>query len=322
MPNFSNVYCDCAILFEEKNLPLKAIEYYKMTLQLNPDHENALHNMLILKQKLGHVEDVIVLLKRILEFDADDQDTFDRYKELGDYLYNGMGNPVEALFYYKKASDFDRTNILTYITMGNIFLNLQTCENNEDALNCFMAAIDLDSMCIEAHINIGSIHKNNQNFEEAIKSYQMALNIISNYPDAYCNLLQCLRHICDWSNYDECVEHIKEIIHEQLLKKDVPSLMPHLYLLYQLEPSIFKRIASIYANYYFDKPYITKKLSEKYTYPTSLSSNGRIRVGYVFTDFDHLPITQLKQSIINFHDKDKFEIFYYSLLSNDYTPSW
>lgn len=321
-PNFSNVYCDCALLFEEKQLPLKAIEYYKMALQLDPDHENALHNMLILKQKLGHVEDVVVLLKRILEFDADIEDTFFIYKDLGKYLYTEMGNPVEALFNFKKASDFNNSDIETYIFMGNIFINLHSCKNNEDALNCFMTAIDLNPKCVVAHTSIGSIHKDNQNFKEAIKSYKTALGIKPNCQAAYCNLVQCLRHICDWSNYDECVEKIKDIIHQQLIVNHAPSLMPHHYLLYPFAPSIFKTIAWTYAKYYFEKSYITRKLSEKYTYPTSLSSSERIRVGYVTTDFGYLPMTQLKQSILNFHDKDKFEIFYYSLLSNDYTPSW
>jgi len=318
-PNFSNVYCDCALLFEKKNQPQKAIEYYKMALQLNPDHENALYNMLILKQRLGHTEDVIVLLKRILEFDADDTDTFERCLELGDCLYKSMGNPIEALFYYRKALGIDSSYLDIYLAMGNIFIDL---ECSDDALKCFYGAIQIDPLCEIAHFNIGSIHKDNCNFKDAIESYQLSLNIKPDYLDAYCNLVECLKHICDWSNYDSHLKKLKEIVFNQLSNKQKPSLYPHHSLLYTFSPNTLKQIALRHGEQHLMKPYIVKSLSKKYVYPTSLSSNECIRVGFVSSNFGQHPIIQYMQSIPNIYNKNKFELFYYSLSSEDSSSFW
>lgn len=313
-PNFPNVYCDCALLFEKQQLFTKAIEYYKMAVQLDPNQENALYNMTILEERLGHFENVVSLLKKQLEFNADDADVVETCCELGNHLYKALGNPIEALIYYNRALVIDSSCVNIYLAMGNIFIEL---ENYNDALKCFYTAAELEPMCVVAHTNIGSIHMDKHNFNDAIQFFKTALHISPDFPKPYCNLVQCLQHVCDWSNYNGNVEKLKEILLEQLDNDEMPSLSPYHCLLYPISPEIIKRIALKYGEQHIEKPYIAKKLTEKYTYPPSVSSNECIRVGYVCSDFANHPLTQLIQS----HEKNKFEIFYYTVL-DDSSSFW
>lgn len=57
-----------------------------------------------------------------------------------------------------------------------------------------------------------------------------------------------------------------------------------------------------------------------YEHPKDLkASGGRIRVGYVSSDFGNHPTSHLMQSVPGFHRRDKVEIFCYSLSPDDST---
>ena len=57
-----------------------------------------------------------------------------------------------------------------------------------------------------------------------------------------------------------------------------------------------------------------------YQYPSEVkTSSGRLRIGYVSSDFGNHPTSHLMQSIPGHHNKDKVEIFCYSLSANDNT---
>ena len=58
----------------------------------------------------------------------------------------------------------------------------------------------------------------------------------------------------------------------------------------------------------------------QYAYPKGLfNSGGRLRIGYVSSDFCNHPTSHLMQSIPGFHTRNKVEIFCYSLSSSDKT---
>lgn len=56
-----------------------------------------------------------------------------------------------------------------------------------------------------------------------------------------------------------------------------------------------------------------------YPYPKDLSPGGRLRIGYVSSDFGNHPTSHLMQSIPGFHDRSRVEIFCYSLSPDDGT---
>lgn len=315
-PSFPNVYIDIALIFEKLGDLNRAIEYYEMALLIQPDIVNALYNLSLLKYKLGFFDEVVELEKKLIEIDPSDPD---KHIELAYFLYKDIGNLNEALVYYENALKIDNTLVDVYLKMGNVYRDLN---KSEEAFKCFSVALQIDPQCIISRTNIGSIYKDSDNFNEAIKAYESVLNIDDNFPDAYCNLVQCLQQICNWSDYEPRIQKLKTIVRNQLDHDHVPSLLPHHSLLYSFSPEELKKIASKYAELCIKKPYIARKLSkDSYKHKTKLF-NERIRIGYVSSDFGHHPITQLMQSVPKLHNRNSFEVFCYSLSPNDSSTSW
>lgn len=315
-PNFPDAYSDLAIVYEKNGLSSKAIEYYNMALQLQPTHLNALHNLVLMKEKAGQLEDTITLYYRILE--CDDSVAFDVHKNLANIFYTKKRDLNLALKHYREAINIDNKNEHVFINLGNVLLELK---RSDEALICFNEVLKLNEKSVIAYTNIGSIHKDNDNFLEAINAYRMALKIETDFPDAYCNLVQCLQHICDWSDYKQHVMKMREIVLKQLECNTVPSLLPHHSLLYLFPSVTLKKIARLHGEQCFNKINVGEKRQD-YVYQTSLSPKGCIRIGYVSSDFGDHPTSQLMQSIPKFHNRKKVEVFCYSLSPNDGSPSW
>lgn len=310
-PNFAHPYCDSAVIYEKQELYKKALEYYKMTVQLQPDHLNALINMSLLKQKIGQFDGVVDILKRILQID--ESDAFDVLMNIANILHKEYGNLNDALFHYEKALTYDNKSVETYVRMGNIFIELNM---SKKALFQFHTAIQLDSQCLEAFIKVGSIQKDNDNFIDAIHAYEAILKLKPDFPEAYFNLVLCLLKVCDWSDYDSHMMKLKEILNKQLYGGQVLSLLPHDTLLLPLSLEIQKIVAEKYAQHCIEK--LKKSIEEiqQFVYPTSLaSSNGILRIGFVLTNFSKHPRTAILESLSSLKDY-KIDVICYSVSDN------
>lgn len=280
----ANAYCDIAVIYEEYGIPEKAIDYYKMAIQLQqPTHYNACLN-------------------------------------LANILYRLKINMNDALTYYEKALECDNTSVEIYIHMGNIY---EILNKSEDALRCFYMAIQNDPHCIEAYIYIGSIQKNTDNFTEAIRAYEFVLKLNPDLSDVYCNLVQCLQKICDWSDYDAHMKKLQEIVNKQLNDDDMLSLLPHDAFMFPLSIEVQTKIASKYAQHCVEKLKNSIEEPQQFVHPTSLiSSNESLRIGFVSTNFGKHPITTIMESLSNIICDYQIDVICYSISSNDNIPSW
>ncbi|KAF0767516.1 UDP-N-acetylglucosamine--peptide N-acetylglucosaminyltransferase 110 kDa subunit-like, partial [Aphis craccivora] len=311
-PNFAHPYCDSAVIYEKQDLYEKALEYYKMTLQLQPDHLNALINMSLLKQKIGQFDDIVDIFNRILRID--ESNAFDIHMNIANILHKEIGNLNDALCHYEKALTYDNTSVEVYVRMGNICIELNM---SKKALSYFHMAIQLDAQCLEAFINVGAIQKDSDNFIDAIHAYEATLKLKPDFPEVYCNLVICLLKVCDWSKYDSHMLKLKEILNKQLDGGQVLSLLPHDTLLLPLSFEVQKVVAEKYAQHCIEKLKKSIKELQQFVYPTSLaSSNGNLRIGFVLTNFSKHPKTAILESLSSLKD---YQIDYFIIISSDQT---
>lgn len=136
-------------------------------------------------------------------------------------------------------------------------------------------------------------------------------NTGSNLPKgdkAFCDLAYRLQCMSDWSNYDARMKRLVSIVKKQLKNKRNVSVNPFSSIVYPLSHAKRKAIAGNYANCNFKSPY-----------KHSLKLTGRIKIGYVSSDFGDHPLSHLMQSIPGIHDRSRFEIFCYALSADDGT---
>jgi protein O-GlcNAc transferase len=198
--------------------------------------------------------------------------------------------------------------------MGN---TLKELGDVTGALQCYSRAIQINPGFADAHSNLGSINKDSGNIPEAIHSYTTALRLKPEFPDAFCNLAHCLQIVCDWTNYDQRMEKIVNLVEDQLKKKRLPSVHPHHSILYPLTHQQRIGIAAKHAQLCIEKVSVLHK--PPYTFTKGSRSDERLRIGYVSSDFGNHPTSHLMQSIPGLHDRSRVEIFCYALSPNDST---
>ncbi|KAH8234496.1 hypothetical protein KR026_001186 [Drosophila bipectinata] len=216
--------------------------------------------------------------------------------------------------HYKEAIRIQPTFADAYSNMGNTLKELQDVQG---ALQCYTRAIQINPAFADAHSNLASIHKDSGNIPEAIQSYRTALKLKPDFPDAYCNLAHCLQIVCDWTDYDIRMKKLVGIVSEQLEKNRLPSVHPHHSMLYPLTHEYRKAIAARHANLCLEKVHVLHK--QPYNFLKELSENGRLRIGYLSSDFGNHPTSHLMQSVPGLHDRSKVEIFCYALSPDDGT---
>jgi protein O-GlcNAc transferase len=100
--------------------------------------------------------------------------------------------------------------------------------------------------------NILYFFQNLENIPEAIQSYQTALKLKPDFPDAYCNLAECLQIVCDWTDYEARMKKLVSIVAEQLDKNCLVSVHPYNTMLYPFSHEFRKAIAANRANHYLE----------------------------------------------------------------------
>ncbi|XP_071846759.1 UDP-N-acetylglucosamine--peptide N-acetylglucosaminyltransferase 110 kDa subunit-like isoform X1 [Apostichopus japonicus] len=310
-PHFPDAYCNLANALKEQGKVQEAEECYNTALSLNPTHADSLNNLANIKREQGKTEDAIrhycKALEVFPEFAA-------AHSNLASVLQQ-QGKLQEALMHYKEAIRISPTFADAYSNMGNTLKEMQDIQG---ALQCYTRAIQINPAFADAHSNLASIHKDSGNIPEAIASYRTALKLKPDFPDAYCNLAHCLQIVCDWTDYEARMKRLVAIVADQLEKNRLPSVHPHHSMLYPLSHRFRKSIAHRHGNLCLEKINVLHK--PPYQYPKDLSaSNGRLRIGYVSSDFGNHPTSHLMQSVPGQHNPKNVEIFCYALNAEDNT---
>ncbi|VVC87765.1 unnamed protein product [Leptidea sinapis] len=307
-PNFPDAYCNLANALKEKGQVSDAEECYNTALRLCPSHADSLNNLANIKREQGYIEEATRLYLKALE-------VFPEFAAAHSNLASVLqqqGKLNEALMHYKEAIRIQPTFADAYSNMGNTLKEMQDVAG---ALQCYTRAIQINPAFADAHSNLASIHKDSGNIPEAIQSYRTALKLKPDFPDAYCNLAHCLQIVCDWTDYEARMKKLVSIVAEQLEKNRLPSVHPHHSMLYPLTHEFRKAIAARHANLCLEKVQVLHK--PPYKFPRELQ--GRLRIGYVSSDFGNHPTSHLMQSVPGLHDRSKVEVFCYALSTDDGT---
>ncbi|KAL8562192.1 hypothetical protein ACOMHN_005177 [Nucella lapillus] len=309
--NFPDAYCNLANALKEKGQVDESEECYNQALRLHPHHADSLNNLANIKREQGNTEDAVSLYNRALEVNPDFAVA---HSNLASILHL-QGKLHDALSHYKVAVSISPSFADAYSNMGNTLKEMQDLAT---AMQCYSRAIQINPGFADAHSNLASIHKDAGNVPEAIASYKTALKLKPDFPDAYCNLAHCLQIVCEWKDYKYRMVRLTEIVQDQVERNRLPSVHPHHSMLYPLTAHQRKAIAACHANLCTEKVAALHKPA--YTYSLDLrASGGRLRIGYVSSDFCNHPTSHLMQSIPGMHDRSKVEIFCYALSADDNT---
>jgi tetratricopeptide (TPR) repeat protein len=204
-----------AVALHQQGKLAEAAPHYAAMLAEDPGNFAALHNLGILRARLGEVEAALALIRRALELQPDSAEA---HNSLGNALvaagrhqeavaafstavslkpdlvqaHNNLGNALQALGRYEAAIEcYDRAldRAPSYAeAYENLGRALGALGQHHEAVIAYEKAIELKPDQASCHNNFGTSLQALHRYEEAILSYEKALQLKPDFPEAYNNL--------------------------------------------------------------------------------------------------------------------------------------
>jgi protein O-GlcNAc transferase len=223
-----------------------------------------------------------------------------------------------------------------YSNMGNTYKDLGRLD---DAVKCYMTAIQLQPSYADAYANLGSAYKDAADLPAAITCYKKALELNPVLHDAYANLVHAMMLVCDWEDRGAHMAKLSAITEMQLSMAPsgsaagalalaagaaptlapmvLPSVQPFHALAYPMGPNqraIMQAIAQRYAARAVANVALLDMAPFKFR---TKAPSRRLHIGYVSSDFGNHPLAHLMQSVFRLHDRERVQVTCYATSPHD-----
>tara|TARA_Y100001968_G_scaffold299186_1_gene309618 strand:- start:201 stop:2351 length:2151 start_codon:yes stop_codon:yes gene_type:complete len=198
-----------------------------------------------------------------------------------------------AIKYFKKAINIQKNN---YKALHGLATTYAVIGNHQKAKLLFKEVLLINPNFEAALINLGHIQFRNNDYLNAIRSYEKAFKINPLQKSLIIHLLTCKANICDWSEYNN------EILLFESIDSFDDAISPMLFMSFQDKPDLnLTRSRNFYLQNF--------KREEKKIIKVKKS---KIRIAYFSANFNNHPVTLLIKYILKLHNRDQFEVFAYS----------
>ena len=271
-----------------------SVNCYLNAIEINPELPMALHNYALTLVKLNRCSDAIPYFEKAI--------SFDEFNPI--YLSNlGMGfltlkKYSNAFYFYNAALNNKKDHVDAWIGKA-------ICEFKDnkisDAFFSINHAVEYEPNRAEPWFWRGNFYADMKNFPLAIENYEIAKTLKYDHLPLLGALLQIKMKSLDWNNISSVFSAIKDKVLQDK---------------YIVDPLIFQAIN--------DDPALNLKCSQAWTKVQFQKFNSqfnnsfkkkKIRIAYISPDFRNHPVLHLTKKIYELHDRSKFEIYGYQLIT-------
>ena len=173
--------------------------------------------------------------------------------------------------------------------------------NFNKAINLYEKGLKIDPKNHKALSNLGGLYQKTNRYTNAIEVYKKAIKLKPQIAHLKISLLTSKAFACDWSE----PKYSKEILNKiDTLGQEVCP-----FEFFSLEDKPNNHLKR--AKQYFENKY--KRVSKSISY----TPKKKIRIGYFSADFRKHAVMYLIKGLFEFHNKEQFDIYVYSLKSKE-----
>ena len=179
-PDDDEAFHNMGVAYGELGDHTRAMECYKKSLEINPDDDEALNNMGVVYSKSGNYTRAMECYKKSLEINPDDAVFYNMgvaYGELGDYS--------QSIECFKSALGINPVNDSAFYNMGVTYDKLG---DYTQAIDCYKKSLEIKPDKYGAFYNMGSAYDELGDYTQAIDCYKKSLEIKPNNDDALNNM--------------------------------------------------------------------------------------------------------------------------------------
>lgn len=303
-PSFNEAYFQLAMAYVREENYHQAEKYARQVIKLNRPHpmfHNTLGNILLLN---GNTDEAINQFQIAISLHPNYAEC---YYNLAS-AYRSKGRYKKALTFYEQAISLKPDYLAAYHYASMLSVNLNLLEKASDYLQ---KAIQLAPQEIGYYMDITFILTKQKRYLEMIEFYKQALTIMPDQIQFVEGLWVGYRNLCDWDNMETWENKLNEL-RESFIKEDKPFIC-HTYYWWALSPEIKFEIIKNMGRHIF-APYIAKRFPDR---PIPTEPKKKLRIGYVTADLRDHPAAHLTKNFYKYHNKERFEIFLYSIGPRD-----
>jgi predicted O-linked N-acetylglucosamine transferase (SPINDLY family) len=272
----------------------EALSSYDKALRLNPAHVAALINRGNALKELGREPEALASYDRVVALQPGFAEAFYNRGEVLQVLRRFD----DAIASYDRALMIRPDYVEAHINRGTVFLALG---RPDEALASYDRAASIRPGSASLYNNRGNALERLGRIEEAAENFDKALALDPDVDWLAGHALHMRMHLCDWRRFDE---RRNEVLAKIADGRKVSMPFPVHALIDS--PTVHRKVAEIYAT-----AHSVSNVPE--IMPVSNSSDKRIRVAYISSDFRDHPVAHLIAGVFEKHDRMKFEVVAVSL---------
>ncbi|MGD1922073.1 MAG: GNAT family N-acetyltransferase [Pleurocapsa sp.] len=182
---------------------------------------------------------------------------------------------------------------------------------------CYQKAVAQEPNNAIAHGNLGLLYQESGNLGAARQAYEKALKLNSEDTTIFYRLIGLYTQLCDWDIYPEMVTELVQRTKAHLKRDNSSQLLPLTLSFFDLDLELHQAVAIHYAQVAKKKvSHLSNKIAIKGG-NFNKTNKDKIRLGYVSADFRSHAVGYLIQDLFKHHDRDRFEVYCYSLVNTE-----
>jgi len=300
-PARADLWNNFGIILNIQGRMAQAVMAFREAVALKPDHADAYFNMARTLATLGWTEDAIKAYRNVLALDPNHAAAC---SNLGILLCEA-GNFIEAAAFSQRGAALAPGSAEILCNHGVV---LQRQGKANEAVAAYEKALAVKPDYAAALGNLAAGLQEQFKFDEAADALKRAIAVQPDFDTAIIELIKIRRHICDWSEYTDDQRKLIDFIEQ---KKDAIFML----LLMSFPSTAQQQLACARQ--------AMRRLNESAAIArpaVNTKPSGKIRIGYLSTDFRDHPVGRLIPDLFARHDRKLVDVIGYSLGVEDSGP--
>ncbi len=284
----------------------EAAAAYKHAIDLNPSHTAASYNLGLVLEELGRVGEAIEALERAVSLTPSDP----RARFTVGRILHEHKRHVDAAAHLLESVRLEPNNPRALFQLGKLLNRFSQFQRAEGLL---VRAAEFGRNDAEILHALGVAYSGQFKTEDAFAAFHEALDHDANHSRALNRFILQTRMLCQWDGLADAESRLERYV---VAQKGVQPLQVTTVLSSAAE-------VALAAGTYFQRRYARSRYHalKNIDFQFGARNRTRIRVGYLSADFRETVVARLICEVFARHDRDRFEVFGYSIGPDDRSGS-
>ncbi len=309
-PNHPGGLCGLGTLALQAGRPEAALPLLQRSVQVAPRDAVCRLNLGLAHQALGQIEAAIESLTTAVQLRPN---LAESQLRLGLILAQTQRYP-EAVRALRRAIASQRDDIRGYVGLSQALIAQGRVDKAADALQ---KALQIEPNNPACHVDLGNLRIVQNRHGDAMTCYRHALEFRPDHRPALDNLVDTQLKVCEWAGIPRLRERYLEPAVANAANTEAPA-RPMLVTRLPIAVTEAEQQAVARAMVRVRSTLLNKRLRGRvdFTYGHD-HDNGKLRIGYLSTDFCNHATSHLIQDLFALHDRSRFTIFAYAIGPDD-----